>query len=108
MLQVPTFHTEIDAVPEIKMICYLDMKYCHALEEFFQFPSTQNSLQYLFSYFLNKTLLPLLYITIQICIKYPSILKLNISESKTAPAPTLKKLKKKKPEGYFQFSSELS
>lgn len=75
MLQLPTFHTEIDAVPEIKMICYLDTKYCHALEEFFQFPSAQNSLQYLFPYFLNKTLLPLLYIMIQICIKISKYIK---------------------------------
>lgn len=63
MLELPIFHTDIDAVWEIKIICYLEIKYCHALKDFFQFPQTQESLQYFFSYSLTRTLLllPILY-----------------------------------------------
>lgn len=46
MLQLPIFHTDIDAVPATKIICYLEIKYCYALKEFFQFPQIQESLQY--------------------------------------------------------------
>lgn len=48
MLQLLGFHTDIDAVPEIKDICYLWIKYWHALKEFFQFLQIQKSLQHFF------------------------------------------------------------
>lgn len=38
MLQIPVFHIDIDALPEIKDICYLGIKYWHALKELLRFP----------------------------------------------------------------------
>jgi len=32
MLQLPVFHTDVDAVPEIKIMCYIEIKYCPVLK----------------------------------------------------------------------------
>lgn len=38
ILQLFIFHTDIDAVPEIKIICSVEINYCNALKDFFPFP----------------------------------------------------------------------